>query len=183
MSINGPFEIIQDTVTKLCKTHKLNSTDLNHETVIESLVDGLGTDSELTVGEWRRDFQPPRGTMYTTFTKKILSLPETLIDGFGRESIIFQNHYMIEVFRIPLRRPCTLANVLTLACYTALISFDLRKDDFPDGIVRAFKNLEMTSLVSYLEDIDKYTEIVEKHELINATETAQEYMLQCLREN
>lgn len=165
-----PYTHVQDIVTKLCKTHKIQKDELNHDIVISGLIDGLDDLGDKVVGKWSSDFKKG-GMMYNTFTRKVLAEPETIINGFGEEILIVKTHYMCEIFRIPMNTECTLANVLKLACYTAMLSFSLKKDDFPEGIVHAFKNMKMSSLFSYLTDMKSYLEAVpEKEEIEKAVD-------------
>jgi len=161
-----PYTHVRDVVTKLCKTHKIQDDKLNHDILIGGLVDGLGDGGDKIVGKWSKDFELG-GVLYNTFTRRVLAEPETIINGFGEEILIVKTHYMCELFRIPMNTECTLANVLKLACYAAMLSFSLKKDDFPEGIVRAFKNMEMTSLFSYLTDMKTYLENVPDKETID----------------
>lgn len=160
MLTEDPYNKIQSIVTKLCKTYKINDNSLDYESMIDALVvelDNQKYGSE-SVGNWRDEFQV-NGTMYRTFTQKVLSLPEKLVDGFGRESLIDKHHQVMQIFRIPLNEPCTLVNLLRVACYSSLTAYSLKSDDFPEGIVKAFKGLSMTSMISYT-DGENYSSVL-----------------------
>lgn len=174
--MNDPYTLVQDTVLKICKTRKINRTEVDYDCLVNGIIDGLDEHKDIVVGKWLTEYQN-NGAMYNTFTRKILSEPEKLIDGFGNEIVIAKNHFMCEIFRIPLYRECTLGSVLSLACYTALVSFSLKKDDFPDGMVRAFKNMNMTALASYIDNIDHYYKIISNIDA-KVFEDAIQYMIE-----
>jgi hypothetical protein len=118
--------------------------------MIQALTEELEYLGDIPLGNWSGDFAFG-GAMYTTFTSKIMLLPETVTNGFGHQSTIDKHHVMMEIFRIPLNKPCTLLNLLLIACYTGILSASMKAEDFPDGIVRAFKALNLYSMACYID--------------------------------
>jgi hypothetical protein len=68
---------------------------------------------------------------------------------------------MIQIFRIPYRDPPTLINLLKIAIYTGLLMLTLRVNDFPDGIVKAYKDLRMHNLINFISRED-YIHLMEQ---------------------
>lgn len=148
------YDVVQQLSIKLMKKHK----DLDYHNLAEVLYSALGEYTDLTVGEWSEgllaDGPNGQGDMYVTFTKKVLELPEKVISGFGCEQYIDKNHFMIQVFRIPLDSQPTLYNLLLIAMYTGFLSLVLRVDDMPQGIVKAFQNLKMHNMINYVGRVE-----------------------------
>lgn len=94
------------------------------------------------------------GLLYVTFTDKVLDLPEKIITGKGIEKLIQKNHYLIEVFRIPITCEPTLINVMKIAFYNGLLMAQLRATDFPDGLISAYKKFQMEKLFNYVDTKD-----------------------------
>jgi hypothetical protein len=154
------YTAIQTTASKLYKKHR---DGLKYEQMINGMMTELAVknfaDIPLAPDQlWSSDFANG-GSMYTSFTCKILLLPESIINGFGHQKIIDKNHFMMQIFRIPLKESCTLGNLLRIACYTGILSACMKSDDFPEGIVRTFKALNMYSVDCYV-NTDRYTEAV-----------------------
>jgi hypothetical protein len=158
---NDIFIYFQDYFMKLVNVYKLKSDfNYDYEEEIDNIIEIL-RDNELAdieVGEWHKGFQY-NGTLYNTFTKRILAEPEIFINGHGEHIVIEKSHYMCEIFRIPLKCDCTLENIVKIACYTGLLLSSLRQDDFPKGFVKAFRNMGMNSLCSYIINLDLYKKI------------------------
>lgn len=173
-----PYNKVFDIVSKLCKTHKIEKKEIDYQALIAGLVDGLGDHGDIVMSKWRTDFQQG-GMNYNVFTRKILMEPEIIINGFGEETVVRKNHYMCEIFRIPMTHTCNLSNILKIAAYTALVSFSLKREDFEEGIVRAFKNMNMTSLISYINDIEEYRNNIPSEEIID---NAVDNMLNSIRD-
>jgi hypothetical protein len=143
------YTLVQTMASKLAKKHR---TELKYDDMIQALSDelkefGVG---EMSLGTWSQDFAFG-GAMYTTFTSKVLLLPETIINGFGQQEIVDKNHFMMEIFRIPLNKPCTLESLLYIACYTGILSACMKSEDFPEGIVRTFKALNLHAMACYID--------------------------------
>lgn len=91
------------------------------------------------------------GDLYCTITDKVLDLPEVMRSGRGNESVIYKNHLMIEIFRIPLEQDPTLEQLLRIALYSGLLNASLRQEDFPDGIVRTYKALDLSTISNFMK--------------------------------
>ena len=142
--------------TMASKLHKKYKDNLNYTEMIKSMVSELGEVGDRELGSWSADFVPG-GAMYASFTSKVLPLPETIINGFGQQKVIDKNHFMMQVFRIPMQENCTISNVLLIACYTGMLGACMKADDFPEGIVRTFKALNLHAMVCYV-DSDNFNE-------------------------
>ncbi len=156
------YTAIQTTANKLYKKHR---DGLKYEQMINGMLTELNVNNFADIclggspnGAWSPDFAHG-GAMYTSFTCKIFPLPESIINGFGHRQIIDKNHFMMQIFRIPLKEDCTLGNLLRIACYTGILSACMKADDFPEGIVRTFKALNMYALDCYV-NTERYTEAV-----------------------
>ena len=148
------FESIQNLSQKFQKKTK----DLDYLLFIEHINSLLGEYINHKFPNWHEDLMED-GIMYHTFTKKVLQLPEKIISGFGNEEIIDKNHFMIQVFKIPLREDATLGNLVKIAVYTGFLSVNLKGNDFPDGIVKAYRDLKMHNLINYISR-DDYTKLI-----------------------
>ena len=145
------FTTVQKMTGKLYKIHR---EDFKYNEVITSIEECF--DSKTKIAEWPAGLQLG-GDMYATFSAKIFILPEYIIDGFKNQRILTKNHIMMELFRIPLNEECTMSSLLKIAVFTGVITAFLKADDFPEGIVRAFKGLHMHSYVQYID-----TEVLNK---------------------
>ena len=152
------YELVQSLVQKFQKKYKT----LDHEKLIAAM-DGLLSKEgimELELPSWHKDLAYGED-MYCTFTKKVLLLPEKIISGHGTTELITKNHFMIQIFRIPYREAPTLGNLLKIALYSGLLLGNLRVNDFPDGIVKAYKDLKMHNLINFVNR-DDYTLLMNK---------------------
>lgn len=139
------FTAVQKMTGKLYKIHR---EDFKYKEIITSIEESF--DSNEKIAEWPTGLQPG-GDMYATFSAKIFILPEYIIDGFKNQHLLTKNHIMMQLFRIPLGEPCTISSLLKIAVFTGVIAAFLKAEDFPEGIVRAFKGLHMHSHVQYID--------------------------------
>ncbi len=146
--------------TMASKLHKKYKDNLNYNEMIKAMINEVNIVGDVELGSWSMDFAPG-GAMYTSFTSKVLHLPETIINGFGQQKIIDKNHFMMQVFRIPLQEKCTLSNLLRIACYTGILGACMKADDFPEGIVRTFKALNLHAMVCYV-DSDSFNDVTKE---------------------
>lgn len=151
---------LYDLVQTLTQKFQRKNKDLDYEKLIGGLEDVLGEEGNLEFPDWHEDLSHGK-VMYHTFTKKVLPLPEKIINGYGTEELLDKNHFMIQIFRIPYRDPPTLLNLLKIAVYTGLLMITLRVNDFPDGIVKAYKDLKMNNLINFINR-DDYTRLMEQ---------------------
>ena len=150
------FDEIQSLGTKLSQKHR----DLDYLKILDELSDQLGAYGDTLVGPWNKELSQD-GTLYFTFTRKVLELPEFIISGFGHKEAIDRNHFIIQIFRIPLQEEPTLFNLLRVSFYCGLLLHGLKSQDFPEGIVKAFKGLKVNELVNFVTR-QNYQEAVEK---------------------
>jgi hypothetical protein len=171
------FDLVQQLSQKFLRKNK----DLDHEKLARDLGDFL---EELEIGnlsfkEWNVEFRR-NGEMYHTFTKKILVLPEKIISGFGVEEMVDKNHYLIQIFRLPLQDVPTLFNLLLVAMYTGFLLLSLRSNDFPEGIVKAYKDLKMHNMINYIER-NEYTKLMDQMP-DNITKVLTEFLVQSVKD-
>jgi hypothetical protein len=150
------FDLTQTLTQKFQRKNK----DLDYLLFIDHIDDLLGDHSSLTFSNWHEDLAE-NGLMYHTFTKKLLPLPEKIISGFGKEELLDKNHCMIQIFKIPFLEEPTLMNLLKIGVYTGILSVNLKSSDFPEGIVKAYRDLKMHNLINFISR-DEYTKMMEK---------------------
>jgi hypothetical protein len=151
---------LYDLVQVLTQKFQRKNKDLDYENMVAGLQECLGEEGLLEFPAWHRDLSHGE-IMYCTFTKKILPLPEKIISGHGKEELLDKNHFMIQIFRIPYTEQPNLFNLLRVAVYTGLLMLTLRSNDFPDGIVKAYKDLKMHNLINFVSR-DDYTALMEQ---------------------
>lgn len=133
------------------KLYKIHKSDLKYENMIDALHMKMQDEYfNSKLAEWPSEFSLG-GALHTSFTSKIMLLPETVIDGLNNHHKIHKNHFMMQIFRMPLQETCSILNLLTIACYTGILSSCLKVDDFPEGIVKAYKALNIHSSVCYID--------------------------------
>ncbi len=103
--------------------------------------------------EWNNDIQFG-GTTYRTFADKIMNLPEYYITGNYEQVLQEKNHYFMQILRIPNQNILTLRILMKLAVYNGLLTANLLKSDFPDGLVKLYKNLHLYRMNTYLKYSD-----------------------------
>ena len=107
------YILVHTLIQKLQKKHR----NLDYAKLINDLRLILGETGNIEFDKWHEDLEEG-GIMYCTFTKKVLLLPEKLINGWGTETFVDKHHFMIEIFRMPLDSAPTLFNLLKIAIYT-----------------------------------------------------------------
>lgn len=122
------------------------------ESCLCSISDTIGCE-DVTFSSWYREVLPG-GVIHSAFTEKVLDLPEKYINGRGDEELIENNHYLIEVFRIPIKDKPTLKNLMRVAFNYGLLSAKIRQKDFPDGIVRTLKHLKAYQICNFISNAD-----------------------------
>jgi len=146
---------VHDLTQKFVKKNKqidYNLLIINLQLILDDL-------ALLQFPTWHKDLAYGE-LMYSTFTKKVLLLPEKVISGFGTEELLHNNHFIIQNFRIPYKETPNLFNLLKIAIYTALLS-SIKVKELPDGIVKAYKDLKMHNLINYISR-QHYTQLMEK---------------------
>jgi hypothetical protein len=141
---SDPYNEIYMMSAKLVKKYK----DQSCSDLLDALCSILGEYGDVPVGPWNPDILPG-GDLYGIFTNKILDLPEKIIKGNGETTIVFKNHIMMQVFRIPCLEPPTLYNLLSIALYCGLLTA-AKSSDFPEGIIKTFNILKVSGLVNFV---------------------------------
>ena len=150
------FEDIQTLATKFLRKNK----DLDYIKLLDELRDIMGDSANISLNHWCKGFQTEED-MYCTFTRKVLPLPEKVISGFGDMEYIDKHHFIIEVFRTPLKEEATLFNLLKISFYCGLLLSNLKVNDLPEGIVKAYRDLKMHNLINFVSR-KNYNEALEQ---------------------
>lgn len=99
----------------------------------------------------------------TALVSEIMSLPEYYIDGYGKQSIIESNHFIIQQVRIPTTEDANIRKVIQLALnigqWKSVPNKDLyKKINYPstklDDISTYLSKKDITILSKEIEDID-----------------------------
>ncbi len=101
--------------------------------------------------KWKQDVTKD-GILYLNFSEKVLDLPEKTISGKGETKLIPRNHYLIQIFRIPLNYEPTLLNIILIALFSGQLMARFVQSEFPEGLVKACKNLRFHSLLNFIEE-------------------------------
>lgn len=142
------FEILYDFIYKTSKKIK-QKFNYNSDELWEHIIADVNMISvEL---KWNPDILY-NGSNYNIYGDKILMLPEYYINGKYEQIRVEKNHYFIQIVRIPLQNQnqLTYEILLKLAMYNGLLSASLNNNDFPEGIVRLYKNMHLYKLSTYV---------------------------------
>ena len=126
-------------------------TDLDYNLIIEKLKDILDKYGDISIGAWNKEMLP-NGGIYSIFTNKILDLPEKIIKGNGNTELIFKNHIMMQIFKIPCSMQPTMFNLLSISFYCGLLLAVSKTSDFPIGIFKAFNTLKINNLNNFVSE-------------------------------
>ena len=154
---SNPIEELYNNIYKFAIQYRRRSPNMPYEHLLDTISGACG---DLTLRGWNPELMAG-GALFLTFTDKIMPLPETIINGRGESHMIERNHFIMQIFRIPLEREPTLGNLLAIAFYSGLLMANFRSDDFPAGIVKAYKDLNMHALVNFVERKD-YIHIIDR---------------------
>ena len=152
--INELYSLVFQMARKLEKrfpSSRVSSENKSIQTfwdIIPELLEDYGDEK---VHRWNQELMPPTGTLYIMFTEKIMKLPEKFITGAGDEIIDHTNQCLIDIFRIPLRSEPTIVNILRVAFCNGRLNARLRASDFPDGLIKAYKDFQMHQLINYAD--------------------------------
>jgi len=147
------LEKLYDIIINYAKKLRKRFPDEDFEVHWQTLQDIIDKNNEIKFSKWYDDVLP-NGAIYAGITEKVLDLPEKNINGRGEESIIEQNHYLIDVFRTPLQKKPTLNNLLHIGYSYGLMSAKLTKKAFPDGIVNVLKHLKWYQIINFISTPD-----------------------------
>jgi hypothetical protein len=155
MNIESLFDAVQKQASLAYK----KNPELNYQLVIENLQ--LVIDPSIRFTSWSENVVHG-GILYQNITRKVMSLTERTINGYGEESIVDKNHFIIEIFRTPSKYVVpTLTALMTIAVYFGLLRTNLRDSDFPEGVVKIMRDFKAWSLISFMEQ-DRTTEITDE---------------------
>ena len=143
---------IQHMATKLIRKYK----DVDYNLIIEKLKDILDKYGDISIEAWNKEMLPD-GNIYSIFTNKILDLPEKIIKGNGTTELIFKNHIMMQIFKIPCTMKPTMFNLLSISFYCGLLLAIAKSSDFPIGIFKSFNALKINNLNNFVST-SVYTE-------------------------
>ena len=160
MLSNNPIEKVYNNVYKFALQHRKRSPHSPYEHLPDVLNHAAGETGLLRCGVWNPELKFG-GPLYMTFTEKIMPLPEIVINGRGESHKIDRNHFIMQIFRTPESEAPTVNDLLHIALYSGLLMAQFKTDDFPAGIVKAYKDLNMHALVNFVERKD-YMNIFEK---------------------
>lgn|SRR3989338_5085539 len=134
------------------KYGKISTQQQTNSVLFNKILNILGsTITSYEFSRWNSDVLPD-GVLYSIFTETIMDLPEKVINGKGETEILTENHYLIEQFRIPLKNKPTFINVLKIAWTAGLLHPHLKIKDYPEGIVKNYRDLHVHHLINYLSD-------------------------------
>lgn len=144
------LEQLYDMVYNIAKKFRKKFPESDESGLRDLIEDGL---PNCEAKEWKRDVTKD-GIMYLNISDKVMDLPEKTISGRGKTETIKRNHYLIQIFRIPLRYAPTLQNIILIALYSGQLMARFVQSEFPEGLVKACKNLKFHSLLNFVEDTE-----------------------------
>ena len=101
---------------------------------------------------WHKDILEG-GIYQEMFRDKILDLPVAVINGRDEKKVLPSCHYMNKIIKLATEdgneKP-TLMLVMELAFYLGLLYGKFTQKEFPQGLVKSFKDLKMNQLSNYL---------------------------------
>lgn len=154
-----PLEKLYDIVTTYGRRLRKRFSDEDYNEMWD-VIDSCLSDISHTIGSedisftgWNKEVLPG-GVIHAAFTEKVLDLPEKVITGRGDEELIEHNHYMIEIFRIPLKKKPTLKNLMRIGYNYGLLTAKIRQKDFPEGMIRTMKHLKAYQLANFIDNAD-----------------------------
>jgi hypothetical protein len=151
---------LQDNVDLIEKIWPLIEKELNK--LDDSLLESLDL-------EWNESILEG-GTYQEIFRSKVLDLPVVQITGRGDRIIIGNYHYMNKVIQIPMKKSASLMSVAEIAHYLGLLYGKFTRKEFPEGLVKNFKDLKMNSCNNYISQ-SSVTEINLPHGFISDVRT------------
>ena len=119
----------------------------------------------------------PGGILYESIVTKAMDLPEKIINGYGDEELLEENHFMIQIYRITLNQPVTIRNVCQIAYFIGLVTARFRIKDFPEGMVRTINQLNAFRLSNFVSKavIDKMNTLLVPDDLTNLKNTLKNF--------
>lgn len=139
---------LYDTIFVFSKRFRRRYPDDNFNEAWDAVC-GTLADGDIPFSSWGKEVSKG-GMSYSLFAEKVMNLPEKVISGYGIEELIEQNHFIIEIFRIPMHMPPTLKNLMRIAYYSGLLSAKLRQRDFPEGLVKRLRDLKALDMINFV---------------------------------
>lgn len=90
---------------------------------------------------WNSDLLPG-GDIYEMLTRRVLKLADKSILGDETQTYT-KMHPLIDMLRIPTREECTVTTLLAMAFYTGFIATGNKVTDYPEGILKTYRMLEV----------------------------------------
>ena len=147
------FNIVRINSCKLRKNNK-KADGLKYWKPIKGILSQL---DDVAPAEWKKI--PPQTT------KKYMSIPEYIIDGYGNKEIIEQNHFLIQQVRIPETEKANIRKIVQLG-----LNIGQFKGSFTPAMIKKFgydtTNLDKLSTYISQKDIERLSKHITK-ELIN----------------
>jgi hypothetical protein len=140
------MEAAYDHMQKLALYSLNKNSDFPYESILErfhNILDDRGL-ADYEFSKWENLYD------VGGLKEKILSLPEYYVNGYGEKKIIPRNHFMIEIFRTPTSEPPTLFNLFKIGFYAGLVRSNIKVSDYPDGVVKLFRDLKLHTLSNYI---------------------------------
>lgn len=141
-----------DTISAFFRKYRKKYPDADYRDIWGAIICALGSNAMLEFSDWSREIKLG-GMTYSTFTEKVLDLPEKTVNGRGEENLVEQNHFMIQIFRIPLEKTPTIGHLMQIACYLGLVEARFKVREFPGNLGQLFKSYGV-SLINYINEED-----------------------------
>lgn len=147
MNVQELFDHVQQLASHVIK----KSPDIDYQTIIENIT-LITADENIRFSCWAERVMP-NGLLYENITRKVLPLVEKTVNGYGEERCLHRNHFMIEIFRTPTQQSSPdLCALLKIAVYLGFIRHNLRDSEFPEGVVRLFRDFKAWALINFIEE-------------------------------
>lgn len=105
--------------------------------------------AETPLGEWNPEIQST-GEIHKIFASRVLNLPEYQITGLRHQNMMEHNHFLIQLFRIPIEETLTVKSLCKIAFYAGMLSAQFGVRDFPEGLVKTLKDLQIWKLKHFI---------------------------------
>lgn len=145
MNVQELFDHVQQLTTRLVK----KTPDIDYESIANNIPLVI---PDMRFPSWSETIMPS-GLLYENITRKVLPLVEKTVNGHGEEQILHRNHFMIEIFRTPIKHASPdLCALVRIAFFLGLVRNNLRDSDFPEGVVRLFRDFKAWNLINFIEE-------------------------------
>lgn len=151
-----PIENLYNIIYNYVKKIKKKVPNFTYEDLNSYILDDIPDIHLCTITDqitWNPDITY-NGNTYKTFADKILLMPEFYITGKYEQILQEKNHYFMQILRIPVNEVLTLRTLMKLAVYNGLLTANILKTDFPEGLVKLYKNLHLYRMNTYIKYAD-----------------------------